>query len=546
MTQIDHLEKPKYTFNSIYRGLVEDNDDPLDAGRVKLRIFGVNDNPEITVEELPWAEPALNMFWSGGYNLRNDDKKLPPGSDAYHPGSNSKVAGTDLTENSVAQPGSEIFAAEKLDPRWNSCGTGGQFVVPKKGNIVFLFFEGGNPMCPIYFAMATTARDWRTQREATDSEIQQKLSQLLEFEKKFKEEETKQNTNSNTQQTGENWADNALVDSKVKPPDINIQPIISENPNKDVYSITSANGTTIVIDNSKDKEKLYLIHKNTIEHTDSYGNKKLYVGRSHNKAPLFGDPDSDVPCNYEIGVEGDHELYVVGKWKVYALNDIGIKSQANIQIESAKNVGISVKNGDIDLIMQKGNLNANVNGNLNANISENANVNIQKNCNMKVTGNVKATVGGEINATATKNINLKTDADLNISVNGNFKLSASSVDFVTPSFKVSGEANFGGNTKITGTLSATQDVVAGQVLYSSLGIDTAGFLRNRGPADIGSPVIAHVLQVVGGAGTGSGRPPTLPTQPNPPQSTTPAVKEPSSTETSLNKEKITRKSDPEA
>jgi hypothetical protein len=547
MTQIDHLEKPKYTFNGIYRGLVEDNDDPLDAGRVKLRIFGVNDNPEITVEELPWAEPALNMFWSGGYNLRNEDKKLAPGSDAYHPGSNSKVAGTDLTENSVPQPGPDVFSSEKMDPRWNACGTGGQFVVPKKGNIVFLFFEGGNPMCPIYFAMATNARDWRTQRDARDSEIQQKLAQLKEFENVFKQKETAQNANVTAPQTGENWADNALVDSKVKTPDINILPIISENPNKDVYCVTSPNGTTIIIDNSKANEKLYIIHKNTIDHIDNQGNKKLYVGRSHNKASAFAtETDSNIPCNYEVGVEGNHEVYIAGKWKVYALDDIGIKSQANIQIESAKNVGISVKNGDIDLIVQKGNLNANINGNINANVEENANINVKKNCNMKITGNVNATIGGEVNLKATQNINLSTTKDLNVSVNGNFKLSATSVDFVTPSFKVSGEANIGGNTKITGTLSATQDVIAGQVLYSSLGVDTAGFLRNRGPADIGSPVIAHVLQVVGGAGTGTGRPPTPPVAPSAPTEPKEAIKEPSSTEVSLNKEKVVRQTTPEA
>jgi len=49
-----------------YRGVVEDNNDPEKAGRVRVRIFGVHTSQlRKTVEqgipssELPWAEPCL-------------------------------------------------------------------------------------------------------------------------------------------------------------------------------------------------------------------------------------------------------------------------------------------------------------------------------------------------------------------------------------------------------------------------------------------------------------------------------------------------------
>lgn len=540
MADLSHLEKPKYSFNGIYRGLVEDNDDELDSGRLKIRVYGVYDSDDIQTKDLPWAFPALNMFWSGGYNLLNDDVKLGSDTVGYYPGANSKVAGSDQSVASFPVPGTNVFAEEKKDPRWNACGTGGQFVVPKKGNIVFVFFEGGNPMQPIYFAMATNARDWRTQKDARDSEIQQKIAQLAEFQKEFKDKESK--SKPQTPATGENWADNALVDSKVTIPTMTVQPIISENSNKDIYCITSPNGTTIVIDNSKGNEKLYIIHKNSVDHIDNKGNKKLYIGKSHNKMSTYAsETDTNEPCNYEIGVEGDHEIYVAGKYKLYALDDIGIKSQANIQIESAKHVGISVNEGDIDLVVKKGNMTASVNGNLNADIAENANIKITKNANVKIDGIAKVSVKGDVNLTTDANMAVKVAGDMNMSIAGAYKISAASVDIVTPTMKVSGEMNIGGNTKITGSVSASQDVIAGQILYSQIGVDTGGFLRNRGPADIGGPATIHVLQVVGGMGSGSGRPPTPPTDPTQPTEPLPAEKEASSTETSNKKEKENRK-----
>lgn len=544
MTDLTQLEKPKYTLTGMYRGLVEDNDDPLDAGRVKVRVFGVSDDPLISVSQLPWAEPALNMHWSGGYNVRNADSK-PLGDANYSPGANSKVAGTDdksIESADLARDG--VYAEEKADARWNACGTGGQFVVPKRGNKVFLFFEAGNPMKPIYFAMATDARDWRTQKDVVGADIFQKLAQLKAFSTDFLTEEAK--NLDTTPAPKDNWASGALVDSKTKSPSITISPIISEHPNKDMYSVTSPNGTTIIIDNSKGKEKLYLIHKNTIDHIDQDGNKKLYVGKSHSKLNAFTtESETNIPCNFEIGVEGNHDIYVAGNWKVYAIGDIGIKSQGNIQIESAKNVGISVQNGDIDLIVKNGNINAQVAGNINANVTENANIKVDGNCNVKIAGDLKASIGGAANITCTTNTNIQTKGDMNLTVGGSFKLSATSIDMVSPTMKMSGEMNIGGNTKVTGTVSATQDVVAGNTLYSTVGIDTGGFLRNRGPADIGSPVTAHILQVIGGAGSGTGRPPESPQQAQAPEPPAPPLKEVSKTEIEYSQAKVIRQNTPD-
>ncbi len=92
--------------NGIYRGVVEDRNDPKKAGRVRVRVFGVHTKEKvkgeydgIPTDELPWAQP---------------------------------VAG--LIEGSI---------------------TGmGQFSVPLQGSHVFVFFENGNHMQPRYFGTA--------------------------------------------------------------------------------------------------------------------------------------------------------------------------------------------------------------------------------------------------------------------------------------------------------------------------------------------------------------------------------------------------------
>lgn len=87
-----------------YRGVIEDNNDPLKAGRVRVRIFGIHtekklkDETEgIPTEELPWAEPCMPLI-----------------------------------EGSISGFGA-----------WS---------VPVQGSHVMIFFADGNIMQPMYFA----------------------------------------------------------------------------------------------------------------------------------------------------------------------------------------------------------------------------------------------------------------------------------------------------------------------------------------------------------------------------------------------------------
>lgn len=105
-TDIKHFAPSTYTFGGIYRGVVENNNDPEMLGRCQIRVWGVHDELKnadaqegIPTESLPWGEPALGLV---------------EGSMSGH----------------------------------------GLFSVPLQGSHVFCFFEGGNWESLRYFATA--------------------------------------------------------------------------------------------------------------------------------------------------------------------------------------------------------------------------------------------------------------------------------------------------------------------------------------------------------------------------------------------------------
>jgi len=98
---IEDIKQPQEKYNGIYRGVVEDNKDPLKAGRCKIRIFGIHSDNliDLPTETLPWAQPVLNVI-----------------------------------EGAISKYGF--------------------FGVPLQGSHVFVFFEGGNILQPRYFGAA--------------------------------------------------------------------------------------------------------------------------------------------------------------------------------------------------------------------------------------------------------------------------------------------------------------------------------------------------------------------------------------------------------
>lgn len=103
---LQDLKQTDLKLHGIYRGVVEDNEDPTFAGKCRVRVFGVHSSSPvgsstegIATASLPWAEPVLGLI-----------------------------------EGSVSGYG--------------------LFGVPLQGSHVFVFFENGNHMMPRYFGSA--------------------------------------------------------------------------------------------------------------------------------------------------------------------------------------------------------------------------------------------------------------------------------------------------------------------------------------------------------------------------------------------------------
>lgn len=97
--------QPVEKLNSIYRGVVEDNNDPKKAGRCKIRIIGLHTNKKTS--DLTSGVPTEELIW--------------------------------------AQPCAPIFGGA------SGVGISG---VPSQGAHVFIFFENGNIQQPRFFATA--------------------------------------------------------------------------------------------------------------------------------------------------------------------------------------------------------------------------------------------------------------------------------------------------------------------------------------------------------------------------------------------------------
>lgn len=92
------LQKHSFKYSGFYRGLVLDNADSSQLGRIKVRVFGIF-SEDIPTVKLPWAVPATSIFTGAGVGF-------------------------------------------------------GNFEVPEINSYVFVFFEGQDIYQPVYFASA--------------------------------------------------------------------------------------------------------------------------------------------------------------------------------------------------------------------------------------------------------------------------------------------------------------------------------------------------------------------------------------------------------
>lgn len=478
---LDELQKEDFSFRGNYRAIVENNNDPLKAGRVQVRIQGLHSPfaTETPTGDLPWAEPCLGLYWSGGHNIENNDLD----ADRYRPsGSETSIPAKTTKQLS---PVTGIFE----DPVDKDCGTGGFFTVPRKGTIVWVFFDCGNHSRPQYWATSPKQQDWAEQKTKITQDVNDKRADVVALRDKF--------TPNKDEHKGAGPAKNALVQTYCSKPRVNFYPI-DDIDYQDVTSITSKKGTTFIIVNQKGKERYYLINKGTGTFVSEYGHKKTIVGTTKSEG-------NNIDSNDEELIAGHKELHIVGDFDTFVQGNIFIQGEKHCQINVKGNVGVVVREGDADVVVEKGHGNVEITkGNLNVHVGGNVQAQVDKDAILKVTGNVdanvtkdlSATVGGKTSVHSTGNIDVKSDGNVALEAAGEidmkcstFKVAANEVDIKANTQKLS-------STAVNVNLTSEFVVNAGSIFK----VDPGGF---GGNVQMSAP-ISNALHVGCFPGPGSG------------------------------------------
>ncbi len=469
------FKREDFSFTGNYKAIVENNVDEQKAGRVQVRIFGLHSplSEETPVSHLPWATPCIRYGWSGGHNIKN--KETPDTTGRYNPGNKSaSVPAKNVTE--LQPPKSGVFTDNIED----DCGTGGHFEVPRKGTIVWVFFENGDHTRCHYWSASPKKADWDEQGIKITSDINEKISTINDLREKFDPDKDVH--------SGSSPADSAGVQTFCSKPRMAIYPI-DGIPNHNISSFTSQNGTTFIIVNEDGKERIYLVNKGSLSHVNEYGHKKELIGPTK-----VGT--STVDSNDEKLVAGHSELHVLGDYDLFVGGNCFIQVNGNAQINAQKNVGIVSKTGDVDIVVEKGNCNVEVTqGNMNSHIGGDLQTKVDGNLNAKITGDSDISIQGDLSAQIVGKTSVESNGDLAIKTSGSMTLDASlDLNILCNSLKISS------NTDTSVTSPTGFNVSAG----SSFKVDAAGF---GGDIALFVPISnAFHVGCQGGAGAGVGVP----------------------------------------
>jgi hypothetical protein len=343
-----------YKINGFKKALVEDSEDPLDAGRIRIRILGIHsmDPLETPITHLPWAEPAISISYSGGFNTKDIKSTVKPVG-RYAPSVFEEFPSTPMPDKQTTKL---ITIQEWQDDKLLNCGTGGKFDVPAKGSIVWIFFDDGCHLYPKYIAMAVDARDWKTQKEKISNEVYDKAATATNL-LKFIEIDKVTHVGTGV------ISDKIKIGTPIETPNIDIgDSFFTENYlnlNSKVSSWTSPGGTTCISVHENETEKLYVMHKGYLEYTDEFGQRTTIVGTTN---PIISDP---ITPNHSSGKKNDETNIVAGNKKVYILGDMSVYVKNNCFIQCEKtaninvmdNVGVVSRNGNINVLAENGDIN---------------------------------------------------------------------------------------------------------------------------------------------------------------------------------------------
>jgi len=342
-----------------FRGVVEDNNDPEKAGRVRVRIFGIHTSQlrktvdeGIPVDELPWAEPCLP-----------------------------------IVEGSISGFGI-----------WG---------IPLQGSHVMLFFESNNLAQPRYFASMPGIPESKFSLEADSDEREDQLqavgydSSSGDFSKGFRDpdlvyplndrlgepdvdrlargvtEDTPVEFKNDNRTTGVSEAGGGTWDEPESP-------YAAQYPNNTV--LQTHGGTLIELDSTSGEERIHLYHPSK-SYIEIDANGVMVIKNTNKKYEIVvDDKNINIQGNNSETINGDDKLKVEGD------------STTEIDGDETRDI-----TGDVDETIG-GNETREIGGNIDETVQGNRDGHIVGGGNVQVDGVLNITVTGLVTITGNSGV----------------------------------------------------------------------------------------------------------------------------------------------
>ena len=430
-TPLEDLKVETPTLTGFFRGVVEDNKDPLKAGRVRVRVHGLHtpkiiktETEGIPTEELPWAEPCMPI----------------------HEGS---VSGF------------------------------GAWAVPLQGSQVMLFFENENPSQPRYFASMPGIPESKepyanNNREASKKEGFRDPDGVYPAKHRLGEPDV--------HRLARGVSDETLVTTKNQERDLAVPTALGGNWSEPVspynaqyphnHVIATHGGITIELDSTPGSTRLHLYHpSNSFIEIDNDGNmvvknnaEKYEIVASGKNIHIKQQRNITIDTDSKKRVQ-DHEFIEVGQSKQEEIGDNMIQTIGNNKTEDIGNN----KTEDIG-----NNKSSTIGGDKSEDISGDKSLNIDGDKTEFVGGDKSKNVQGDRTDTI--------GGGLNITVGDEAFLIAPTINLVGP-VRITGLLTcLGGSGGAGGTMEGTFIITTGDIIADGVSLKT----HTHGGVDTGS------------------------------------------------------------
>jgi hypothetical protein len=338
-------------------GVVEDRQDPLKTGRLRVRIVGVHtqDKLALPTADLPWALCVLPITASGISGIGSSATGLLEGSWVFGFFRDGNFRQEPVILGSL--PGRPIELADN-----------------RKG------FYDPNEIYPKYINEPDVNRLAVNDKDSNGNEINPSLSLTIRRE---------------TRITGIATADfNAMATAAG---DFTIasdgttwsQPAIPYNslyPYNHVYE--SESGHLSEFDDTPGAERIHIRHRT--------GSSIEYSPDGTRTDIIKNDFYTLTTGNQSVYIQGNSDTTIDGRHKLYINKNGGLNNHYDIQIGPGANINIQVDNGDINLHTLNGRLNFNSGGDTNLKVGGSLTIDVAGNLIQNVEGNTTENTSGSV------------------------------------------------------------------------------------------------------------------------------------------------------